>query len=83
MDDVRTPDPQEPSDPRNCVKDGTPQSQIQQRRIKHTKTATVDNDRYTTICTLEIRPPKDDTVTATNTTIAESLMQPKKLMTPP
>ena len=29
--------------------------------------ATVDNDRYTTICTLEIRPVKNDTTTATNT----------------
>ena len=30
-------------------------------------TATIDNDRYTTICTLEIRPAKDDTATATDT----------------
>ena len=67
MDDVRTPDSQEPPDPRNDVKDGNPQSQNQQRRIEHATTATVDNDRYTTICTLEIRPPRDDTVIATNT----------------
>ena len=67
MDDVRTHDSQEPSDTRNGVKDGTPQSQNQQRRIEHATTATVTNDRYTTICTLEIRPSKDDTATATNT----------------
>ena len=67
MNDVRTPDSQEPPDPRNGVKDGIPQSQIQQRRMEHATTATVDNDLYTTNCTLEIRPSKDDTVTATNT----------------
>ena len=67
MDDVRTHDAQEPPDPRNGVKDGTPQSQNQQRRIEHATTATVTNDRYTTICTLEIRPTKDDSATATNT----------------
>ena len=49
------------------MKDGNPQSQNQQRRIEHATTVTVDNDRYTTICTLEIRPPRDDTVIATNT----------------
>ena len=67
MDDVRTPDSQEPPDPRNGVKDGNPQSQNQQRHIEHATTATITNDRYTTICTLEIRPSKDDTATATNT----------------
>ena len=67
MDDVRTHDAQEPPNTRNSVKDGNPQSQIQPRRIEHATTATVDNDRYTTICTLEIRPLKDDTVTATYT----------------
>ena len=67
MDDVRTSDPQEPPDAHNGVKDGTPQSQIHERRIEHVTTATIDNDRYTTICTLEIRPAKDDTATATDT----------------
>ena len=67
MDDVRTADSQEPPDHRNGVKDGTSQSQNQQRRIEHATTATVNNDRYTTICTLELRPPKDDTATETNT----------------
>ena len=67
MDDVRTPDSQEPPDLRNGVKDGNPQSQNQQRRIEHATTATVTNDRYTTIYTLELRPTKDDTATATNT----------------
>ena len=67
MDNVRTPDSQELPDPRNGVKNGNPQSQIQQRRIEHATTATIDNDRYTTICTLEIRPPRDNTVIATNT----------------
>ena len=67
MDDVRTHDAQEPPDTRNGVKDGNPQSQNQQRRIEHATTATVTNDRYTTICTLEIRPSKDDTATAINT----------------
>ena len=66
MDNVHAPDSKEPPDPRNGVKDSNSQSQIQQRRIEHATTATVDNDRYTTICTLEIRPPRDDTVTATN-----------------
>ena len=67
MDDVRTPDSQEPPDPRNGVKGANPQSQLQQRRIEHATTATVDNDRYTTICTLETRPPRDDTAIAINT----------------
>ena len=67
MDDVRTPNSQEPPDPRNGVKDGNPQSQIQQRRIEHATTATVDNDRYTTICTLETRPPRDDSAIAIDT----------------
>ena len=67
MDDVRTVNSQEPPDLRNGVKDGNPQSQIQQRCIEHATTATVDNDRYITICTLEIRPPRDDTVIAINT----------------
>ena len=34
-----------------------------QRRIEQATTATGDNDRYTTTCTLEIIPTKDDTVT--------------------
>ena len=67
MDDVRTTDSQEPPDTRNGVKDGNPQSQNQQRRIEHATTATVTNDRYTTICTLETRPSKDDTATAIST----------------
>ena len=67
MDDVRTPDTQEPPDVHNGVKDCPSQSEVYQRRIEHTTTATVDNDRYTTIFTLEIRPAKDDTTTATNT----------------
>ena len=67
MDDVRTPNSQEPLDPRNGVKDGNPQSQIQQRRIEHAITATVDNDRYTTICTLETRPPRDESAIAIDT----------------
>ena len=67
MDDVRTPDSLEPSDPRNGVKDGNPLSQIQQRRIEHATTAAIDNERYTTIYILEIRPPRNDTVIATNT----------------
>ena len=67
MDDVRTPDPQEPPDARNDVKDGIPQIKIHQRRIEHATTVTVDNDHYTTICTLAIRPAKDDTATATDT----------------
>ena len=45
MDDVRAPDSKEPPDPRNDVKDGNSQSQIQQRRIEHAPTATSDNDR--------------------------------------
>ena len=67
MDDLRTPDPQEPLDVRNRVKDGPSQSQVHQHRIEHATTATVDIDRYTTICIIEIRPTKDDTATATNT----------------
>ena len=67
MDDVRMVNAQEPPDSHNGGKNGIPQSQIQQRRIENATTATVNNDRYTTICTLELRPPKDDTVTATNT----------------
>ena len=67
MDDVRTIGSLEPPAACNGIKDGTPQSQIHQRRIEHATAATVDNDRYTTICTLEIRPAKDDTVTTTNT----------------
>ena len=66
MDDVRTSDSKESPGPRNGVKYGNSQSQIQQRRIEHATTATVDNNRYTTICTLEIRPPRHDTVIATN-----------------
>ena len=68
MDDVRTPDSQEPPDPRNGVKDGNPQSGLQQRRIEHATTATVDNNRYTTICTLETRPSRDNTAIANNAT---------------
>ena len=67
MDDVRTPDSQEPPDPRICVKDANPESQLQQRHIEHATTATVDNDRHTTICTLETRPPRDNTAIAINT----------------
>ena len=67
MDDVRTPDSQEPPDPHNGVKDGNTQSRLQQCRIEHVTTAIVDNDRYTTICTLETRPPRDDTAIAINT----------------
>ena len=67
MDDVRTPISQEPPDLCNGVRDGNPQSQNQKRRIEHATTATVNNDRYTTICRLELRPTKDDTATATNT----------------
>ena len=47
-------------------KTATPKSQNQQRRIEHATTATVNNDRCTTICRLELRPTKDDTATATN-----------------
>ena len=68
MDDVHTPNSQEPPDACNSVKDGTPQSQIHQHRIDHATTVTVDNDCYTTIYTLEIRLSKDDIATATNTT---------------
>ena len=67
MDDIHTVGSQEPPDLRNGVKDGNPQSQNQQRRIEHVTTATVTNDRYTTICTLETRPSKDDTATAIHT----------------
>ena len=67
MDELRTTDSQEPPDTRNGVKDSTLQSQNQQRRIEHATTATVTNDHYTTICTLETRPSKDDTATAINT----------------
>ena len=67
MDDVRKPDPQKPPDARNDVKDGTPQIKTHQRRIEHAATAIVDNGYYTTICTLSIRPAKDDTATATDT----------------
>ena len=67
MDDVRTPDPAERPDARNGIKVVHSQSQVQQRRIEHATTVTVDNDRYTTIFTIEICPTKDDTTTATNT----------------
>ena len=63
MDDVRKSDSQKPPDLRNGVKDGNPKVS----RIEHARTATVNNDRYITICTLELRPSKDDTATATNT----------------
>ena len=67
MNDVRSPDSLEPSEPRNGVKDSNSLSQIQQRRIEHATTVAIDNERYTTIYTLEIRPPRNDTVIATNT----------------
>ena len=66
MDDVRMADSHDHLDLHHGVKDGTHQSQNQQRCIEHATTATVNNDQYTTLCTLEIRPPKDDTITATN-----------------
>ena len=74
MDDVRTPNSQEPPDPRNGIKDGSPQSQIQQRRIEHTITATVDNDPD--------RPEMSQKLRSTRS-IAESTRQSKRLMTPP
>ena len=67
MDDVRTSNSSEPPEARNGVKDGPSQSQVHQRRIEHATTATVENDRYTTTCTLETHLAKDDTITATNT----------------
>ena len=67
MEDIRTTGSPEPSTARNGVKDGTFQSQVLQCRIKHVTTVTVANDRYTTVYTLEIRPAKDDTATATYT----------------
>ena len=66
MDDVRTPDPQESPDTRNGFKGDILQSQIHQRRIEHATTVTVDNNRYTTISTLEIRFAKDLNATSTD-----------------
>ena len=52
---------------RNSIKDNTSQSQFYQHRIEHATTITIVNDRYTTTCTLQIRPIKDETVTSTQT----------------
>ena len=64
IDDERTTDSLEPPNERNDVKDGTSRSQLCQRRITHVTTATLANNRYIPICTLEIRPAKDDSATS-------------------
>lgn len=58
---------QDPSNTRNGVKDGNSESEVHRRRIEYAITTTVDNDRYTTICILEIFLAKDDTVTVITT----------------
>ena len=66
MDDERTNSPSEPPTAQNGIKDDTSQSQVYYRRINHATTATVANDRYITIYTLEIHPAKDDSTIATH-----------------
>ena len=64
IDDERTTESPEPPNERNDVKDGTSRSQLFQRRIAHAITVTVANNRYISICTLEIRPAKDESATS-------------------
>ena len=42
------------------VKNGTTENKICNRRIVHATTATVDKDRFTSLCTLYIRPEKEN-----------------------
>lgn len=68
IDDERRNVSSDPPAARNGVKDVTSQSQVYQRRIDHVTTATITNDRYTTIRTLETRSTKDDSTIATHVT---------------
>ena len=42
------------------VENGITKTKIYNRRIVHTTTATVDNGRFTRLCTLDIRPEKKE-----------------------
>ena len=62
MVEVRTYGPPELPDKQDGVKDGTVQNNIFNRRIEHTITAAVVNNRFPTKYTLDIRPEKQDSV---------------------
>ena len=66
MDDERTNSPTEPPTARNGIRDDTSQSQVYHHRINHATTATVANDRYITIYTLEIHTARDDSTIVTH-----------------
>ena len=58
MVDGRTFDSPEPSINHDGAEDGTIGNKICNRRIAHATTATVDKNRFTSLCTLDIRPEK-------------------------
>ena len=60
MVDGRTFDSPEPSINHDGAEDGTIGNKICNRRIAHATTATVDNDRFTSLYTLDIRPEKKE-----------------------
>ena len=49
-----------PSIDQNGIENGTTKTKICNRRIAHTTTATVDNNRFTSLYTLDIRPEKKE-----------------------
>ena len=66
VDERTTGSPELPND-RNSIKDGTARSQLCQRQITHATTTIVENNRFTTIFTLESRPAKDNSAIVTPT----------------
>ena len=50
----------EPSIDQDGIKNGTTKTKIYNRRIIHATIATVDNDRFTSLYTLDIRPEKKE-----------------------
>ena len=56
MVDGRTPGSPEPLIDQDGAKNSTTGNKIYNRRIAHATTATVDKNRFTSLCTLDIRP---------------------------
>ena len=67
MVDERTPSSSEPPKKQNGINNGTFRNQHFQRRIAHETTATITNNRYTTIYTVEICHTKDSFTITTPT----------------
>ena len=66
MVDERTPGSSKSPNERNGVNDNFSRSQLFQYRIVHMTTTIVANNRFTTICTLELRLSKNDSTIATS-----------------